>query len=59
MVRQVDCVTVKGSNKPVGLYTYDVDVDGLDGLRLSQQKSVSGAEWSGQMGVNWEACKRG
>ena len=46
MVRQVDCVTVKGSNKPVGLYTYDVDVDGLDNLRLSQQKTVSAVEWA-------------
>lgn len=43
LVRQVDCVTVKGSNKPVGLYTYDVDVEGLDGLKLSQQKPVRAA----------------
>lgn len=40
LVRQIDCVTVKGSNKPVGLYTYDVDVEGLDGLKMSQQKPV-------------------
>ncbi|KAI7843293.1 hypothetical protein COHA_003125 [Chlorella ohadii] len=37
MVRQVDCVTVKGSKKPVGLFTYDVDVEGLANLRLSMQ----------------------
>lgn len=41
-MRQVDCVTVKGSNKPVGLYTYDVDVEGLDGLKMSQHKPVRG-----------------
>ena len=29
-VRQVDCVTVKGSQQPVGLYTYDTSTDGLD-----------------------------
>ncbi|KAL4447395.1 hypothetical protein ABPG75_004614 [Micractinium tetrahymenae] len=40
LVRQVDCVTVKGSNKPVGLYTYDVDVEGLDGLKMSQHKPL-------------------
>lgn len=34
-MRQVDCVTVKGSTKPVGLFTYDVDVEGLQGLRLA------------------------
>ncbi len=41
-MRQVDCVTVKGSTKPVGLFTYDVDLSGLSGpLRLSQHhKSV-------------------
>jgi hypothetical protein len=37
MVRQVDCVTVKGSKKPIGLFTYDVDVEGLSNLRLSQK----------------------
>ena len=26
-VRQVDCVTVKGSNKPMDLFTYDVSLD--------------------------------
>lgn len=26
-VRQVDCVTVKGSNKPMDLFTYDVNLD--------------------------------
>ena len=26
-VRQVDCVTVKGSNKPMDLFTYDVDLE--------------------------------
>ena len=26
-VRQIDCVTVKGSNQPIGLYTYDVSTD--------------------------------
>ena len=26
-VRQVDCVTVKGSNKPIDLFTYDVSLD--------------------------------
>jgi hypothetical protein len=41
LVRQVDCVTVKGSNRPVGLFTYDVDLSGLDSLRcLSMQKTV-------------------
>lgn len=25
-VRQIDCVTVKGSNHPVGLFTYDIDL---------------------------------
>jgi hypothetical protein len=54
MVRQVDCVTVKGSNKPVGLFTYDVDVDGLDNLRLSQQKTVSGNE--SRCGRVWQDC---
>ena len=39
-MRQVDCVTVKGSTKPVGLFTYDVDVEGMDSLRFSQHKSV-------------------
>ena len=29
-IRQVDCVTVKGSQQPVGLYTYDTSTDGLD-----------------------------
>ena len=29
-VRQVDCVTVKGSQQPVGLYTYDSSTEGLD-----------------------------
>jgi class 3 adenylate cyclase len=26
-VRQIDCVTVKGSNQPIGLYTMDIDAD--------------------------------
>ncbi len=26
-VRQIDCVTVKGSNRPMGLFTYDVSLD--------------------------------
>ena len=26
-VRQIDCVTVKGSTQPIGLYTFDVDAD--------------------------------
>ena len=26
-VRQIDCVTVKGSNQPIGLYTFDIDAD--------------------------------
>ena len=42
LVRQVDCVTVKGSNKPIGLFTYDVDVEGIEQLRMSQLKAVSG-----------------
>lgn len=43
-MRQVDCVTVKGSSRPVGLFTYDVDLSGLDSLRcLSMQKTVGGA----------------
>jgi len=26
-VREIDCVTVKGSNQPIGLYTMDIDAD--------------------------------
>lgn len=26
-VRQIDCVTVKGSNRPMGLFTYDVSLE--------------------------------
>ena len=28
-VRQIDCVTVKGSNRPMGLFTYDVTLDAV------------------------------
>ena len=28
-VRQVDCVTVKGSNQPMGMFTYDIALDGV------------------------------
>ncbi|KAL4852756.1 Ras guanine nucleotide exchange factor W [Chlorella vulgaris] len=35
MVRQVDCVTVKGSTKPIGLFTYDVDLAGIDCLPIA------------------------
>lgn len=26
-VRQIDCVTVKGSNQPLGLFCYDLDIE--------------------------------
>ncbi|EFJ49622.1 hypothetical protein VOLCADRAFT_89530 [Volvox carteri f. nagariensis] len=28
-VRQIDCVTVKGSTQPMGLYTYDIDLEAV------------------------------
>ncbi|KAG2495222.1 hypothetical protein HYH03_006828 [Edaphochlamys debaryana] len=28
-VRQIDCVTVKGSTQPMGLYTYDINMDAV------------------------------
>ena len=30
MCRQIDCVTVKGSNEPMGLYTFDTDLTAVD-----------------------------
>ena len=54
LVRQVDCVTVKGSNQPVGLFTYDVDCEGMDSLRLSQLKPVSVARW--RRCVHWNSA---
>mmetsp|Transcript_37044 Transcript_37044/g.80129 ORF Transcript_37044/g.80129 Transcript_37044/m.80129 type:complete len:183 (+) Transcript_37044:2-550(+) len=30
MVRQIDCVTVKGSNEPMGLYTFDTDLTAVE-----------------------------
>lgn len=45
--REIDCVTVKGSIKPVKLFTVDVEVDHmetitdrLDGMSIKQKKSV-------------------
>lgn len=33
-------MTVKGSTKPIGLFTYDVDVEGLESMRI-KPKAVS------------------
>ena len=35
-VRQIDCVTVKGSVRPMGLYTYDVTLEAVPLPSLSQ-----------------------
>lgn len=63
MVRQVDCVTVKGSNKPVGLFTYDVDVEGLQGLRIPGPRAAVRGAGSGRRRLGqgwgwdrWQAC---
>lgn len=40
-VRQVDCVTVKGSTQPMGLYTYDLDVDLA--AKMLMQLRIAGA----------------
>lgn len=45
-VRQIDCVTVKGSRQPIGLYTYDMSVDGLEilsGITSTQSKACRAA----------------
>ena len=40
LVRQVDCVVVKGSKQPVGLFTYDLSTDGLEEAFLAQPQQV-------------------
>ena len=34
-MRQIDQVTVKGSKKPMGLFTYDIDLDAIAEPRIS------------------------
>ena len=38
-VRQIDCVTVKGSTHPMGLYTYDVTTERVAGPRTASAHS--------------------
>lgn len=51
LCREIDCVTVKGSIKPVKLFTVDIDVEGmevisdrLDGMTIKQKKKVREGE---------------
>ena len=46
-VRQVDCVTVKGSNKPMGLFTYDVSLD-----RIPVPQADLSCSWTGRASVD-------
>lgn len=32
---QIDCVTVKGSMQPMGLFTYDITTDAIDAPNIS------------------------
>jgi hypothetical protein len=41
-VRQLDCVTVKGSNQPVGLFTYDLDTHAAAAVADAM---LSGRSW--------------
>lgn len=55
LVRQVDCVTVKGSRQPMGLYTYDVACEGLDvwsalAAAGSRSAKVGAGAWEGLWG---------
>jgi class 3 adenylate cyclase len=45
-VRQIDCVTVKGSRQPIGLYTYDVSTEGI-APPLVLEDSMAGEDPSG------------
>eukprot|EP00891_Asterochloris_glomerata_P009900 jgi/Astpho2/9900/e_gw1.00152.86.1_t len=40
-VRQIDCVTVKGSNKPMGLFTYDVSLENVRAPDEAGQQKAS------------------
>ncbi len=42
-VRQIDCVTVKGSNQPIGLFTYDLDAEATASPPASPRALISTA----------------
>ncbi len=44
-IRQIDCVTVKGSTQPLGLFTYDID---LEAVPEPSDREVELGEWGEQ-----------